>query len=154
MKKLFISLGFILLVLVIFLLRNSELYYRIYLGDRIKGTVSIFVDGKQCDISESNIVFMKEGNVKIKDGKALVSMHAGEYGSYKYEIEGITDEPVRANFFQGNWWDIVRYDISISIDTKNKTAVYSGYIKSFDGTFDMNSTNPYEEVCLGFGFGP
>lgn len=106
----------------------SPIFYRLYRGDRIKGTVEVVIDGETYSLRESDIELSDAGKVKINaDGTADISIHAGEYGKYGFDI---SDTPagrsVSVSCFQFNWWNVTTFELKIEMNTSQGTVAYSG----------------------------
>lgn len=93
----------------------KPLYYRLYPFDRIRGTVSVSVDGRKAEISPA------EG-VSTSDGTAHVSIKAGEYGGYSFNLyaDGIS-RPVEVSVYHYNWWNVTRFQLECAADTQSET---------------------------------
>ena len=110
----------------------KPVYYRFfYLGDRIRGTVRVTVDGERYELKSSDVsAFFVEQKVDFsfqdgEDGTAL-SIHAGEYGPYwlTIRVDGL-DAPLEAMFYQYNWYNVSKYDLDIAIDSASETITFT-----------------------------
>lgn len=119
----------ILAALILFIFCCKPLYYRLYLGDRITGNIKVIIDNEVHYIENNDIAFSESGKVaENKDGSANIKIHAGKYGKYALNIDDIiTDVPVNIGFIQGNWWEVQRFEITVSVDTVHHLITYSGY---------------------------
>ncbi len=93
----------------------KPLYYRLYPFDRIRGTVSVSVDGRQAELSSA------EGLIS-SDGAARVSIKAGEYGGYSFDLyaDGIS-RPIEINIYHYNWWNVTQFQLECAADTQSET---------------------------------
>ena len=115
-----------------------EVRYRLYPFNRIKGNITVITDGTVCHLTEDNFSFPKEGDrdyygtkgkgkVKIKDDTAEISFRGGKYGGYLVDIIGFADDqPVSVTFFQANWWNVQRFDITVAVDTASGNVLFEG----------------------------
>ena len=109
-----------------------QLYYRLYLGDRITGTVTVTVDGDPYPLEHDAITptdsdLFKQARVSYRsDGSARVRIHSGAYGMYGFclTIDGVA-QPIHITAYQFNWWNVTSFDLSVSIDTEANTVTFS-----------------------------
>ena len=106
-----------------------EVRYRLYPFNRIKGNITVISDGNICHLDEDNFRFPKKGDrsfygfkgrgkVRIKNDTAKISFRGGKYGGYAVDIVGITDDkPITVCFYQYNWWNVQRFDMTVTVDT-------------------------------------
>ncbi len=101
-------------------------YYRAYSGSRLTGTVTVTVDGEVYKLKKDQV--SGGDTVKIKKGgSAYFSAAAGEYGRYMFFVRPeALDDTVEISVMKSKWWDIKRFELNISIDTKKGTVTYSG----------------------------
>lgn len=125
-KLLWITGIFIILFIIICAV-HKPFYYRIYLGDRIKGTVSVKIDNEVCPL-EDKIILSDSGKITLNDdGTAEISFRAGQYRSYKFDISVLSNEKtVTINCFQHDWWNVQRFELLVRIDTVSNIIVYTG----------------------------
>lgn len=127
-KKILLMICFIMTFCISLCILYKPIYYRLYLGDRIKGNIEVEIDNKTYFLEENNIKFHNSGKAKMyDDGTAGVSFRAGEYGSYSLEILDIPIEShITINCFQHNWWSVQNFELKIKIDTSLNMITYSG----------------------------
>ena len=123
-KIIAIILALILLFIAISYFFIKPLYYRLfYFSDRIRGTVSVEIDGEKYDLKGSEVkgTFQNQTirtGFKDVDEGANISIRAGEYGPYRLLITidklNITLECI---VYQYNWWNVCDFDLDISIDS-------------------------------------
>ena len=109
-----------------------QLYYRLYLGDRITGTVTVTVDGEPYPLEYDAITptdsdLIKQARVTYRSGgSARVRIHGGDktlYGFY-LTIDGV-EQPLRIAAFHFNWWEVTDFALSVSFDTAANTVTFS-----------------------------
>lgn len=107
------------------MLFGKPIYYRFYPFDRIRGTVSLTVDGEKMTLTRDDIVFYdkkydkyEDGSAKdISDGRVKIYMDGSEYGSHCFEVHSDKlKEPVAVSCFQDNWWNVVDFDLDIAVN--------------------------------------
>ena len=108
-----------------------QLYYRVYLGDRIQGTVTVSLDGEFYPLKTGSIIpydpYVETPRVTYRsDGSARVRIHSGAYGMYGFclTIDGVA-QPIHITAYQFNWWNVTSFDLSVSIDTEANTVTFS-----------------------------
>lgn len=136
--------GIFTVLLIMMCVVHKPFYYRVYLGDRIKGSVSVKIDNEVCSL-EDKITLSKLGKVTINDnGTAEIAFRAGRYGSYKFDILALSGEkPVTVDCFQHDWWNVQRFELSVAIDTVGNIITYTGNysVISEDGSTIYESIN-------------
>lgn len=159
-KKAVLIISLIIAFCISVCLLYKPIYYRLYLGDRIKGNIEVVIDDNVYSLEEDNIKLNDSGKIKINDdGTADISIHAGKYGSYRFDISDIPIErPVSINCFQHNWWNVQTFELRIKIDTSQNLVIYEGSYTTIsnDGktrydTIDkiQSLTDEYTEILLG-----
>ncbi len=145
-----------IIVIVIFLLiiaaaalcyLYKPLYYRMYLGDRIKGELHVTIDSEPAMLSDYSVSSDSDGFSTKADGDATkISIKGGSYGGYSFavNIPGV-DIPLEITVFQHNWWNVAIFEMNIAVSTENNTASCSykytwieedGTIREDTGTSD------------------
>ena len=136
------------------------IYFRLYPGDRVKGTITVTVDGEEYSLDEKNITVEHEHqgyDFKPDDGE--ISLKAGDYGAYDIIISGLPDiPPITVAVYQANWWNVERFDLTVAVDTKEKSITYSGkhtYIAEdgFSQSEEISKKEDLSDKELGVGFG-
>ena len=106
----------VLLTAAAFLLYRP-FYRRVYTGDRIKGKVSITVDGEAYFSDMSDISGCDKWNVS--GGDISLAIKGGEYGKYSCQvIVPKIDKAVSICIYQFNWWNVTEFDLDIAVDAK------------------------------------
>lgn len=157
-KLLIISIIMIFCISVCILYK--PIYYRLYLGDRIKGNVEVKIDDKTYFFEKNKIKFHDSGKTKLYgEGSADISFHAGGYGDYSFEIlDTPIGSPIKITCFQHNWWSVQNFKLTIEIDTSQNMITYSGnYTTVLDNgkkrykTIDkvQSLTDEYVQIILG-----
>lgn len=91
---------------------------RFYLGNRIKGNVSVTVDGTSYDLSQLEVTSLGNYNVREKNGK--ISIRGGKYGKYGFRFNvPETDCTVTVSIMQWNWHQITDFDLDIELSSEN-----------------------------------
>lgn len=129
---------------------------RFYLGNRIKGNVSVTVDETSYDLSQLEVTSLGNYNVREKNGK--ISIRGGKYGRYGFSFNvPETDCTVTVSIMQRNWHQITDFDLDIELSAENgglscnyaaKTSetyneTFKRTVEKYDGKADHN-TNGFE----------
>ncbi|MCH5350050.1 MAG: hypothetical protein J1E40_12055 [Oscillospiraceae bacterium] len=127
-KKIILTICLIMTLCFSLCILYKPIYYRLYLGDRIKGNIEIEIDNKAYSIEENKIDFHSSGKSKMfDDGTAGISIRAGEYGIYSLEILGTPiEKPISIRCYQYNWWNVMDFELTIKIDTAQNEINYNG----------------------------
>ena len=154
-------------VIVLIALTHNPVYYRLYLGKRVKGTVQVIVDGEVYDIDESNFnvthtADKRSGKIHVNSKDvAKIKFRANKYGKYAFDIvDTPVNKPISISFYQANWWNVQRFNITISIDTSSKTIDYNARVSGIKengigkSTDKINRTDDYTQEVCRIGFGP
>ena len=134
----------ILVILVGVCFAFPQLPLRVYPGDRIKGTVQLTVDGKAAALTEESFSRVNEEFTvePLNDTTAQISMRGGAYGLYAVNLNNaLADKSISIGCFQHNWWNVLRFDLQIAIDTKEGMITYSGHCTLF-GDNGRRTTEP------------
>ena len=126
-----IVFAIILLVLISFFFFKPLFYRVFYPWNRINGTIHLRIDGEKYDLNGNDLTVMHENATiefecrKSEDG-TKVSIHGGDYGPYRLIInsEG-TNFPLEVVIFQYNWWNIVDFDLDISLDSASNKITFT-----------------------------
>lgn len=158
MSKLKKPLKVILVLLICYLLLFlfcKPIFYRLYLGHRIKGDISVTVNNGNYTLKETQ--FSGTDKIKIKDHEAKVSVKAGKYGEYNIYLD-LSDiyaeaKPINISCFQSNWWNKLDFELDIEVDTKNKTMKFNGECISVDntGTQQIQPVENPDEIFIRVG---
>lgn len=163
-KKFLLIILFIITFCISVCILYKPIYYRLYLGNRIKGNVEVKIDDKTYFLEKNKIKFhdsiYDDGTAKIYDnGTANISFHAGEYGDYSFELlDTPIGRPIEITCFQHNWWSVQNFELKIEIDTSQNMITYSGnYTTISDNgkkryeTIDkiQSLTDEYVQIILG-----
>ncbi len=135
LKKLAYLLAILLAIVLFIRLYVPWLYYhRLYWGDRIKGNVTVTVDGQPAKIEKDN-TFCSFGigeedcattDFRITDDGMFVATKANEYGAYDYtfSVEELSDTEFRFLSYQFNWWNVTEFELHYHIDTEANLVTY------------------------------
>ena len=123
---------YILLFVVAFCILCKPIYYRLYAGDRIKGNVSVTVDGEAIMLAEEDISGCRK--VKINSDSTYIAIKGGEFGGYSFAVNiPNIDKEITIVCSQYNWWTVTRFDLDVIIDTANNTVKFEGSYSYVDG---------------------
>ena len=129
MKRKFLIIFFTVMAVfaVVLCFLCKPIYYRLYLGNRITGSVQLSVDGKLITLDENCFITVKDKHSVKQNGDALdIAFRGGDYGSYGFEVEVPNfSEKIRVTIMQFNWWNVVDFDIDIAVDTANESVTYN-----------------------------
>ena len=132
-KGILITLAVIIIcILAAVLCFGGRLRWRMYTGDRIKGTVCVYIDGAQYTFDPADV--KQADSVRINDSGAVeYSLKADEYGAYTVGLGKCgTEKDIYLKYHQFNWWNVYRSDITLNIDIKENTVTCKGYSTSLD----------------------
>lgn len=129
MKKKYLIILFTVIAVLAFVLCFfcKPIYYCLYLGNRITGSVQLSVDGKLITLDENCFITVEDKHSVQQNGDALdIALRGGDYGNYGFEIEVPNfSEKIRVTIMQFNWWNVINFDIDIAIDTTNQNVTYT-----------------------------
>ncbi len=117
------------------------LFYRLYPGDRISGTLSVYCDNERYDLNAENTKCYYGDTERpitfgLLNAKPSVSVKGGEPGGYVISViptdGALSGKEVRVIVPLINSWDVINFDcyINISVDEdgkliSNTTATYT-----------------------------
>ena len=148
-KKKLLVIGSLVLLAAVFCIICKPIFYRFYPFDRIKGTVSLNVDGEKIVLTQDDIVLYdkkydkyEDGSAKdISDGRVKIYMDGTGYGGHCFQIDtDKLEEPIKVCCYQHNWWNVMDFDIDISVN--------GGYL-SCSGKYSFivdNGSKHYDEI--------
>lgn len=139
-KIIIVIIVLILLILGFIALTEFDLYLRLYIGNREKGTVTITVDGKKHELQKDDIRFegkeikkKDEGSVKIDGTTAHISLKAKEYGSHDFCIDNIPNcGTIIIKIYHWNWYSVTKFGLDINIDSEKGTLTYEGHYSNLN----------------------
>lgn len=132
-RKVLILCAVLLAAAIAICFSYSPIRLRLYPGFRIQGTLCVNMDGKPFVLQKENIQSSDRFDVvPADDGTALLSFLGGDYGDYMFEllIDGPA-QPITVHCFQHNWWNIQRFELQITVDTKQQTITYTGLCSDY-----------------------
>ena len=114
---------------------------RLYFGSaRIKGTVSVYLDGEPTDVSGVNVADISDKATKkrktdfSKRGNTVtISDEAGEKTRYKYELDiPELDSPVKVSIMHWDWHQVTRFgcELYLTHTANGVTAEYKMHSKA------------------------
>ena len=121
----------------------------IYPFDRIKGTVSLTVDGKDIPLSECEVTCThRDQEEKLHVNGSKIKNRAGEYGRYVYTVKYDSAE-FSFYIYQANCWNCQDFDISFSINTTKNTIICKGWCRclNYNG-LKGKKQNIYQDLNL------
>ena len=131
----------------------------IYPFDRIKGTVSLTIDGKDIPLSDCEVTCThRDQEEKLHVSGSKIKNRAGEYGRYIYTVKHGSTE-FSFYIYQANCWNCEDFDISFSIDTASRTITCKGWCRglyengfkehkrSIDRTLSSDDISPFG-ICI------
>ncbi len=126
-----IVLTILLLLMMALRFLTPWLYYRLYFGDRIKGEVTVTIDGEPAAILEDTAVasFQTSENAakfRAVDNELHVSARANAYGNYQFTfyVEELPEIPLCFNSYQFNWWNVTEFELHYNVDTQAQIVEY------------------------------
>ncbi len=126
-----IVLAILLLLVMVLRFLTPWLYYRLYFGDRIKGNVTVTIDGEPAAIMQDTAVSSFQGledaaKFRAVDNALYVSTRANAYGSYQFifYVEELPEIPLRFNSYQFNWWNVTEFELYYNVDTQAQIVEY------------------------------
>ena len=180
-KKILCNIGItftILVIAVVVLCNLNFIKTRFYFGDRITGTFSMTVDGKEYDPIEEMLEYENEGTQRLTTSISGFSIKGGSYGSYKigflldnkelYKLTGdekfnlyTTNSLLTFQYINTNWWHITKMTLTAEmslvdgewiISTK---VVYSEPLENGEvSESTVEKVFKYDEIISGNGVVP
>lgn len=96
----------------------KPLYYRLYWGDRITGSIKASIDGVPVVLDGSCFSSSQGINVTVNEFDTSISMKAGEYGSYSFEfVIPDVNIPVQVFVHHFNWWSVTELQLTAEVST-------------------------------------
>ena len=158
-------IGTILLICALFAILRAvfpAVFYRVYPFARITGTVTVTVDGKPYSLHPHSISALEDSHrdtphSSIKpDGSARVRIHAGRYGMYGFclTIDDVA-QPIRITAYQFDWWNVTRFDLTVSVDTVSNSVTFYTETQEIDDDgapciYERTDTVPLSDPDIGF----
>lgn len=96
----------------------KPLYYRLYLGDRITGSIKASVDGVPVILDKDCFISSEGFTVTVNEFDTAVSLKGGEYGTYSFGffIQSV-NKPVQITVCHRNWWAVTDFQLDAQADT-------------------------------------
>ncbi|MDP4120683.1 MAG: hypothetical protein Q8876_06495 [Bacillota bacterium] len=134
----------------------KPLYYKIYPFDRIKGTVSITINGKPATIDSNSFTCSRDSKEHVSvssndDGSINFSTKGGSYGIYFFKLllnnNSISKElPAKIiyfNYYNRFWYNVANVDIHF--DIKKKSDKWITKTTEKDTVLNQNTFKTYTE---------
>ncbi|MFV0341827.1 MAG: hypothetical protein ACK5JH_02895 [Anaerocolumna sp.] len=179
-RKIIIILGcatvtILSIIIILSLLSGVPLKNRFYLKDRITGTFTMTVYGKDYDPVDEILEYENEGTKQLNIVGSNFSIKGGKYGSYKIsfsldneELFQLTGDELFAHYTSNptltyqyintNWWNVTKMKLSADMTLVNGNwvinmkTVYSETLE--DGIYSehtITKTFTYDEIMNGNG---
>lgn len=118
-----IVLTILLLFMIVLRFLTPGIYYRFYFGDRIKGTVTVMIDGEPAVILKDSL---SDSQTRAEGNVLHISARANAYGSYpfSFSVEELPDITFHFYSFQFNWWNVTRFDLRYNVNTEERIVEY------------------------------
>ena len=131
----------------------KPLYYRLYLGDRITGSIKVLVDGVPVKLDETCFTPLADLKITVNEFDTAVSRKGGEYGAYYIDmIIPDVNIPVQICVHHFNWWCVTDFSINAEVSTDGNIVsvsctstcvddkgedVQSGWNRNYDADTDV-----------------
>lgn len=104
----------------------KPLYYRLYTGDRITGSIRAFVDGVPVILNEDCFVSPEGMKIQVNDFDTSVSVKHGDYGAYSFGffIQGV-NKPVQITVYHYNWWSVTDFQLTAEASTEGNIVSFA-----------------------------
>ena len=126
----------------------------LFFGDRITGTVKVFLDGQPLSLESSQASDsadernLSQGRFSCNGGVLTIKDRAGEYGSYGYTLDiPQCGRPIALHVFQFDWHQKTNFDCEIRLE---KTA--GGVKAECTAHFTEKNDNRVTKDTYEFGF--
>ncbi len=138
----------------------SVFFSYIYPFNRIKGIVTLNIDGKEVPLSECVISCSRSNEPeKIHISNDKIKIRAGKKGNYNFRV---TNGNTEILFYIQNYncWNCVDFDVSFSLETQNELIFCNGSasalnnkgfktdLKPFSITTDLEYNNSQNGICI------
>ncbi len=130
----------------------SAFFGYIYPFSRIKGNVSVTIDGKKVSLSDCEISCKKsDGSEKVHVFGSKIRIRAGKYGCYQFIIKHDGIE-IPFCFSQSNCWNCEDFDLSFSVDTAKHTVSCTGWTRGLEenglkeNKIDIDDTFNFDDI--------
>lgn len=162
MGKLKIVLVSLLMAAVLFMAACffcKPLYYRLYLGDRITGSIKVSVDGVPLILDESSFSSTLPMKITVNEFDTSVALKGGEYGSYGFDvnIQGVNN-PLEVHIHHFNWWSVTEFQINAEVSTEGNIVSVSSVYTTIDdkgeeviGNCNDNFDADTDEMIISLG---
>ena len=111
----------------------KPLYYRLYFGDRITGSIKASIDGVPVVIDSSCFSSSHILKAAVNEFDTSISMKAGEYGSYNFEfVIPDVNIPVRVFVHHFNWWSVTDLELTAEVSTDGNIVSVAYVCRSID----------------------
>jgi hypothetical protein len=118
---------------------NSYLGVRLYPGSRITVNLYVTVDGESVNVTKDDNTYFLIDNGDY----STIKDRANDYDTYTYNMY-INDIPFYVTVRHWNWWEILKCDLYIDIDTQsNSYTTYQTYTITEES--DICGTNYHTE---------
>lgn len=149
-NKLFVSLAFILCIIILMIFTIPQLQGYLYFGDRINVIVHVYINEKEINLDDTSVFMMHKGNTEeLIFDQNTIQTKGGEYGEYTFKVHidknqtGFDkDIELYLRYINTNKWYISSSTCKIYLTSKNDTI--SGN-SSINVQYNDKSSNLYEQ---------
>ena len=104
----------------------SVFYGYIYPFSRIKGNITLNIDGSDIPLSDCEITCEhSQEPQKVRVNGSKIKTRAGEYGKYNYTINH-KDTEIRFYVYQYNCWNCADFDVTFNVLTSKNAVTCTG----------------------------
>ena len=104
----------------------SVFYGFVYPFSRIKGNITLIIDGRDVNLSDCEITCERSQEPqKVHVSGSKIKTRAGEYGGYNYMLQYEATE-VRFYVFQYNCWNCADFDVTFNVLTSKNVVTCTG----------------------------
>ena len=139
----------------------SFFYGYVYPFSRIKGDITLIIDGRNIPLSDCEITCEhKQEPEKVRVNGSTIKSRAGEYGKYNYIIKYGNTE-IRFYVYQYNCWNCADFDVTFIVLTAKNEVNCTGICTSLDEeglgtasheTYEIDKTRSLDYGVLDNGF--
>lgn len=132
-------------------------YYRIYQGDRIKGTLSLTLNDEEIKAKSKNIKcyynslsFPEDMLCNNTGDGTKISTRANKTGSYFFVVyaDEIKAVPIEIEFVQNLRWNVTNFDLSLNIKQENGSYKVNYNLKYTDISSNCKKvSHNYSKIC-------
>ena len=130
-KKVWFSVALILALCVSVCVFWGPVRYRLYPGDRIRGVLSVTVDGVPYALTTENCRLPEKGRLHpANNGAVDIALRGGDYGEYPVSVLLLDGAALRLCCFQHNWWNVTAFELRADVDTRAGIVRWTGTVST------------------------